>query len=540
MTGPDTTTGSVPLPVLFSVRGWSQEINPAYITFVDEMRGRGHEIIDIHIGPQGFEDLGHWSAAVADAIMARATAGEPLHLMGYCLGGNLLMNALVRLEACEVRPQFVGLIDVRRNAPRDLLHKGLFSLYQVPWSKRLTSTFERLAPPDPERFGAVLVSVLRRSVRSVIELPKRGWRSRKRRNPAIHEELAIGARWNFSSVTTPVHLYVCESSLERFAPGDPSLNTGPRFHGGFLVRRVAGTHENCIEPPNSAGLIDAIVTDRQLSITGPVRVPADATVPLPKVFSVRGWNEVINPEYLRFCDELRDAGNDVIDVFPTHKGCATFGDWAQRATDEILQQRDDDGPLHLLGYCAGGALLTVVTRQLEDRGIDIDYLGLIDLRRDSPESRLSRGLDSLYQVSWSYRLRMQLLRLTPPDRETYGAVLGSVLRRSARSILEFPDRGWRSRKRQNPLFHEQMTINFNWQYASTTTPVHSYNTVNSMDRRADHDPSLGLALRLRGGFVITRLEGTHESCIEPPHSAALVRNITHDRRAAVSGVGVFR
>ena len=525
--------------MLFSVRGWSQELNPAYITFVDEMRDRGYEVIDIHIGPKGFADLGSWSAAVADEVMAQASVGEPLHIMGYCLGGNLLMNALVRFEECGVRPDYVGLIDMRSNAPADSLRKGLYSLYQVPWSKQIRSQLGRLAPPNHEPVGSVLTSVVRRSVRSVIELPKRGWRSRNRRKLTTHDELAIGARWNFASVTTPVHLYVCDSSLDRYAPGDPSLNTAPRFRGGFLVRRVAGNHENCIERPNSTGLIDVICADRHQSVMGPIRVPEFVPVALPKIFSVRGWEAEVNPAYLPFCEELRASGHQVIDVFPTHKGCATFGEWAERAMDEILQQRDGDEPLHLLGYCAGGALLTVVVRLLEDRRIPIDYLGLIDVRRDSPEVRLAKGLDSLYQVPWSYRLRLQLLRVIPPDRETSAAVLSSIARRSLRSVLELPKRGWRSRKRQKPLIHEQMVINFRWRFATTTTPVHSYNSPNSVERRPDHDPSLGMSIRFRGGFAITWIDGNHENCIEPPHSARLVEMITSDRRAVVAGSDVF-
>ena len=538
-----TTSAALPssptLPVLFSVRGWSQEINPAYITFVDEMRDRGYEVIDIHIGPTGFADLGAWSAAVADEVTAQARVGEPLHIMGYCLGGNLLMNALVRFEECGVQADYVALIDVRSNAPADLLRKGLYSLFQVPWSKRVRSQLGRLAPPNYEPLGSVLSSVILRSVRSVIELPKRGWRSRKRRNPATHDELAIGASWSFSSVTTPVHLYVCDSSLDRYAPGDPSLNTAPRFRGGFVVRRVAGNHENCIERPNSTGLIDVILADRHLSVTGPTRIPESVPVALPKIFSVRGWSDEVNPAYLPFCDDLRAAGHQLIDVFPSQTACATYGDLAERALEEILQQRDADEPLHLLGYCAGGSLLTVVVRLLEDRKIDIDYLGLIDVRRDSPEVRLAKGLDSLYQVPWSYRVRLQLLRVIPPDRETSAAVLSSIARRAVRSVVELPSRGLRSRKRQNPLTHEQLALNFRWRFAATTTPVHSYNSLNSMERRPDHDPSLGMSIRFRGGFAITWIDGNHENCIEQSHSAALMERFTADRRAVVAGSDVF-
>jgi hypothetical protein len=85
-----------------------------------------------------------------------------------------------------------------------------------------------------------------------------------------------------------------------------------------------------------------------------------------------------------------------------------------------------------------------------------------------------------------------------------------------------------------------MLINFRWQFAATTTPVHSYNAVHSVFRWPDNDLSLGMSLRFRGGFAITEIGGTHENCIEPPHSTALIEEITSDRCAAVAGLGVFQ
>ena len=247
----------------------------------------------------------------------------------------------------------------------------------------------------------------------------------------------------------------------------------------------------------------------------------------------------MNPSYLTFIEEMRATGAEVIDVFVPHDGFSTFGQWADALMQQELAHHRDGVPLHLLGYCLGGTLLTVIVRGLEDRGIRPDYVGFIDVRRDTPAVRLSKGLDALYGVPLANRIRLQLLRLTPPDREPLGVVVGSILRRSVRSIVELPTRGWRSRKRRNPLIHGSLRLNFSWEYRSITSPVHCYNCALSIERHPFHDPSLGMSIRLRGGLALRLIEGTHENCIEPPHSAALIELITADRVSAMQGRGLL-
>ena len=48
-----------------------------------------------------------------------------------------------------------------------------------------------------------------------------------------------------------------------------------------------------------------------------------------------------------------------------------------------------------------------------------------------------------------------------------------------------------------------------------------------------------LSRYLRGGFALRLIEGTHENCIEPPHSAALIELITADRVSAMQGRGLL-
>ena len=256
------------LPTIYSIRMWTEDVNPSYITFVDEMRATGQEVVDIFVSHHGYDTIDEWAGGVVDRLLELWTEGTELHLTGYCGGGDLLITALPILERRGIHADYVGFIDIR--APRQgfPLTKGLFSLYQVPWSGRIWRQLMRLTPPDRETLGAVIGSIVRRSVRSVIELPKRGWRSKKRRNPAIYEQVRLEYLCAWLGVTTPSHLYVCAHSVDRYVPGDPSVGIARTLLGGFVIRSIDGTHETCIEPPYSTDLISRINTDRRAVVAG--------------------------------------------------------------------------------------------------------------------------------------------------------------------------------------------------------------------------------------------------------------------------------
>jgi thioesterase domain-containing protein len=251
---------------------------------------------------------------------------------------------------------------------------------------------------------------------------------------------------------------------------------------------------------------------------------------LPPLLSIRGWTEVVDPEYMRFVDLLRETGQEVVDVFVSHEGFESFGEWASAIADEVAGLHRDDRPLHLLGYCGGGTLLHVALRDLESRGIAPDYVGFIDVRAGEPGLRLRRGYDSLFRVPPMQRVRFQLVRLVPPDREPFLDVLESVVRRSLRSMWELPRRGWRSSKQQIPSVQRQSELAARWEFNSIRTPVYAYNCRSSIARYRTADPSLGRAPLLRGGFVVRYIDGDHNTCVEPPYSEALIAMILADRR----------
>jgi len=256
------------LPALFSVRCWNDEPDTGSLAFAKEMRSTGVEIEDIYVPPAGFRDLGEWAGAVIEEIESRLNPETPLHLMAYCGGGNITLAALHHLEAAGIFPEFVALIDVREDQESNRLERGIDARNHVPWMVRLRCALIRLTPPDRESLGQVLRSVVRRSIISVLQLPKWGWRGRKVRKPWLFEVLSLIYPWEFDSVVTPVHLYNTRDSIQRFGANDPSLHIGRNLFGGFVVRFIEGTHENCIEPPHSAALIERINADRRAVVAG--------------------------------------------------------------------------------------------------------------------------------------------------------------------------------------------------------------------------------------------------------------------------------
>jgi len=260
-----------------------------------------------------------------------------------------------------------------------------------------------------------------------------------------------------------------------------------------------------------------------------------ADSPLPKLLAIRGWEVEVDGSYLSFVDEIRATGCEVVDIFVSHDGFATFGEWADASIESALAQHIDGEPLHLLGYCAGGTLLSEGLRTFERSGLRPSYVGFIDVRAGHPKVRLHRGFDSIYAVPWAHRIRQQLVRLTPPDRESFGAVANSVLRRTVKSTMSFPKRGWRSRNLRIPTIHRQAELAARWEFNSIVTPAYLYNTMHSIDTFWSGDPSLGRAGLLKGGFTVRIIEGDHLSCLQPPNSADLIAQITNDRKMRSQG-----
>ena len=256
------------VPILISIRGWRGTAASPNIAFVEQIRRAGTEIVDVHVEPEGFEDLAGWARAVIDELDALALAPGPMHLVTYCLGGNLTLEVLHQLEQRGDSPEFVAFIDVRDESGVHRMVRGLDSLYLIPWPMRFRLLMGSLVPPDHESLGSVLAKVLRRSLRTLRQFPKNGRHSRNRRDPESFPGFRLSYGWELHGVTTPVHLYNTAYAITRYSPTDPSMRLGRFLHGGFVVRVIDGDHQTCIEPPFSDDLIEQIEADR-LGTAGP-------------------------------------------------------------------------------------------------------------------------------------------------------------------------------------------------------------------------------------------------------------------------------
>jgi hypothetical protein len=79
----------------------------------------------------------------------------------------------------------------------------------------------------------------------------------------LHEQSVLAANWEFNSIDTPAYVYNCRSSIARYRTADPSLGRAALLRGGFVVRRIDGDHNTCVEPPYADALIAMILADRR-------------------------------------------------------------------------------------------------------------------------------------------------------------------------------------------------------------------------------------------------------------------------------------
>ncbi len=140
--------------------------------------------------------------------------GEPLHLLGYCLGGHILLEAIGQLQSSGRHPAYVGLIDCWYRPPAHWVDRGIYSRYGVAWFRRVRLQAGRMAPPAPEPLAVILRSWLVRLARTTGRA-LRG-RTPARQRPSIRnwpgQHLAYN--WFYPRLLVPVHLYNSQDSVE--------------------------------------------------------------------------------------------------------------------------------------------------------------------------------------------------------------------------------------------------------------------------------------------------------------------------------------
>lgn len=254
------------LPPLVSIRGWNADDDPRYPAFIDQMRAADIDVFDIYIEADTFSTIGEWAAAaiaeIDEAITRGTIPNQPLHLIGYCLGGNILTDITNLLTQQHRPPAYVGLIDVFLRTPAMFISYGLYGRFAMPWRRIPFLQMSRFSAPENETLHAVIGSWARQLLRATRTALRRGpIRSRRENIRNWHaQRLAYNAKR--VRITVLLHLYVSSFTLAD-NNNDPSCGMARYLCGGFNVSMMPGVdHHTCIEPPFATELIATINRDR--------------------------------------------------------------------------------------------------------------------------------------------------------------------------------------------------------------------------------------------------------------------------------------
>jgi len=245
---------------LISVRGWPTDLDPRYPGFVDRLRDRGLVVHDIFVPGSEQPSLEAWAAAYVDEIERLGIAPQRRQLLGYCLGGHLLLEVAHQLCARGETPRYVGLIDVRDLPPLTQVQRGIYRKYRVPLPRRIRNHARLLTGPYATPSTRAVLSVWVESAR----LTFGKWRARGCR-PAQPEgdywaEARLAYSATFRDLPCPVHLYNCSEAIEENL-GDPTLGLAPLLRGGVALRTFDGTHLGCVEGDAAEPLVDLVAED---------------------------------------------------------------------------------------------------------------------------------------------------------------------------------------------------------------------------------------------------------------------------------------
>jgi thioesterase domain-containing protein len=251
-----------PEPVTFeiiSVRGWSAEADPNYLLFLARLRERGFIVHDIYVPGDDMPDFQAWVSAVISEINRCAPTPLERNLLGYCLGGHLLLGVVAALIARRECPRYLGLIDVRDLSPLAQLNWGIYGDFRVPWRRRVRHHARLLAGPLPlPGWGAVLRAwgrALRKTAARWARLRQHGvktdgaWRQ-------LH--LAYGETW--PALHRPVFVYTTSHFIAE-NDGDPTLGLAPVFRSGYALRTFEGHHSDMLIGADGSALLTRIAED---------------------------------------------------------------------------------------------------------------------------------------------------------------------------------------------------------------------------------------------------------------------------------------
>ncbi|MET9758084.1 SDR family NAD(P)-dependent oxidoreductase [Streptomyces sp. NPDC006372] len=199
----------------------------------------------------------------------------------------------------------------------------------------------------------------------------------------------------------------------------------------------------------------------------------------------------------------------------------------------IMRDLQPEGPYHLLGWSFGGCLAYEVARQLNERGQDVGFLGLIDTilpaalpQQESPELLLERfGRFAEYiEKTYGHRLDLPYEELAAtPDEKQIDVIMRLVADAGldmSPGVMEHQRTSYvdaRVGERYVPLPHDGHVVLYRAQQPQQLT--------TALDPRyLRQEADLGWA-PLCQSLEIVPVEGDHLSLIDPPHVETIARHL---------------
>jgi amino acid adenylation domain-containing protein len=199
-----------------------------------------------------------------------------------------------------------------------------------------------------------------------------------------------------------------------------------------------------------------------------------------------------------------------------------------RSYVEILRACQPEGPYLLGGMCEGALIAFVMTRQLEEAGQKVAFLGMMDAW---PEENTRRRLVNF--VSKYYSKVKDFMAMTPPNRERYLkqtiARIGLRLRpqRARAQVSEATNEVARRAAFEattQQLWDERVFPGPGFVPPQVDVPITVFRVKDQPPWRIK-DERLGWSDRTRGGVELHRVDGVHTDFMRPPHVTVLAREL---------------
>jgi len=211
---------------------------------------------------------------------------------------------------------------------------------------------------------------------------------------------------------------------------------------------------------------------------------------------------------------------------PPRRPAQRLEHWVTNAAS-MVDQAQQTGPLHLIGWSLGGGMAYLIADELVRRGRSVAYVGIIDTSAEWPSIRPAsiRRFVRILRTAPSAPARWNVLRRGPISRVRWRAFWAATIlvppSRRAAVLRANPD--GEIARYLNPSILANWRLGVVMNLPSTAIPVTVFVTPTTAQTYGAHD--LRWSLLVGGHFVVQPIPGTHTTVFDAEHFGALIEAI---------------